>query len=548
MNKIKSLAYYYTADSGWLTAIAALIFLVLLVVLPLLAIVNHAEHIAVAAFIKNRYIQNVVWFSIWQAGLSSLLAIGLAIPVAFSIARQAQFPGRSHLIRLFSISLVIPSVVAVFGLIAVFGNNGWLNKLLSFGGFTNQISIYGITGILLAHIFFNLPLSARIMLQTLERIPSENWRLASQLGMNSFDCFRLVQWPILRKILPSVILLVFSLCFTSFTIVMTLGGGPAATTIEVAIYQALRFDFDLDYAVGLASIQIIICLLLILMTARFGKINLDNAQSNGTLFIRQDGGSYGARVFDSLIIFLALGLICMPLLAIIFSGLSPSLFSVIYDSNFWQAARNTLSVSITAGSLSVLLAFALLRASVHLRIRMNKHLPGKLLELSGSLILVIPPLVLGTGLFLLLRDITNVFAMALGLTVLVNALMGLPFSIRILEQPMLQTTLHHDRLCAAQGIFGMTRFRIIDWPLLRKPVGLAMAVSSTLAAGDLTVIALFGSQDIKTLPLYLYQLMGSYRLEQAAATAMLLLLYCLLLFWLIESMVGGRQGVSSVKT
>ena len=48
----------------------------------------------------------------------------------------------------------------------------------------------------------------------------------------------------MRAALPGVAGLIFMLCMTSFTIVLTLGGGPAATTLEVAIYQSLRFDFD----------------------------------------------------------------------------------------------------------------------------------------------------------------------------------------------------------------------------------------------------------------------------------------------------------------
>ena len=48
------------------------------------------------------------------------------------------------------------------------------------------------------------------------------------------------------------------LCFTSFTTVLALGGGPKSTTLEVAVYQALRFDFDLATAGGLALVQLIL--------------------------------------------------------------------------------------------------------------------------------------------------------------------------------------------------------------------------------------------------------------------------------------------------
>ena len=74
--------------------------------------------------------------------------------------------------------------------------------------------------------------------------------------MGAGPSFRLIEWPAMRAALPGVAGLVFMLCITSFTIVLTLGGGPAATTLEVAIYQALRFDFDPARAVALTLLQI----------------------------------------------------------------------------------------------------------------------------------------------------------------------------------------------------------------------------------------------------------------------------------------------------
>ncbi|MCB1756143.1 MAG: thiamine/thiamine pyrophosphate ABC transporter permease [Gammaproteobacteria bacterium] len=515
--------------------------LLLLIGLPLAALLGSVNELHFGTLLQNSYIRNVVSFSLWQASLSTLLAVGLSIPVAFSLARQADFFGRQLLIRLFSMSLIIPTVVGVFGIIAIFGNNGWLKQWLAASGIQGNFSIYGLTGILIAHVFFNLPLSARIILNALEKIPAENWRLASQLGITSFNSLRLIQWPVIRSTLPGIALLVFSLCFTSFAIVMTLGGGPGATTIEVAIYQALRFEFNLDNAVGLALIQMGLCLALILFSARFGKAPVIS-QSRGRLYRRRDGETLGARLFDFMMIGLVAVLVCLPITAIFQAGLNTKLVNVLQDNSFWQAATNTLLVSLLAGSLAVLLACGLLITSVHLRTRLGLHFSGRLVELSGSFILVIPPLALGTGLFLLLRDFADVFALALVLTVLINALMGLPFAIRVLENPMLDAALSNDRLCSALGIEGLNRLRIVEWPLLRKPFGLALAFSSTLAAGDLTVIALFGSQDVRTLPLLLYQNMGSYRLQEAAVIALLLLLFCLLLFWLLEILVGGNRA------
>lgn len=514
-------------------------FLFVLILLPLASLLTNSGRLPFEQIIHSKYLKNVIWFSVWQASLSTILAVGLAIPVAFSLARQTQFTGRSLLIRLFSISLIIPSIVAVFGIIAVFGNNGWLNQVLKHWD-QDGFSIYGITGILIAHVFFNLPLSARIMLHAIEKIPAENWRLSSQLGMSAFQSFRLLQWPVIRGTLAGTSLLVFSLCFTSFAIVMTLGGGPASTTIEIAIYQALRFEFDIDSAVSLGVVQIALCLVLILLNAKFGR-SPDLGNSRGSIYTRRDGDSLPARSLDVLFIGLATLLVSLPFIAIVLSGVSTAFFKVVRDISFWSAMLNTIIVSLTAGCLAVLLACGLLVTSVHLRVHLDRHLPGRLVELCSSVILVVPPLVLGTGLFLLLRDYTDVFSLALILTILINALMSLPFAVRVLENPLLNSAMANDRLCESLALSGFNRWRVIEWPVLRKSLALALAFSSTLAAGDLTVIALFGTNDVRTLPLLLYQRMGSYQFQEAAATALLLLIFCFSLFWGIERAIGGQQ-------
>lgn len=130
-------------------------------------------------------------------------------------------------------------------------------------------SIYGLNGILLAHVLFNLPYASRLLLQSLEAIPSEQHKLCAHLGMSRWQKFKWVEWPRLRQQLPHVAGLVFMLCFTSFATVMALGGGPKATTIELAIYQAIKFDFDLQIGALLAIWQMLLCTLLTFTLQRF---------------------------------------------------------------------------------------------------------------------------------------------------------------------------------------------------------------------------------------------------------------------------------------
>ena len=76
-------------------------------------------------------------------------------------------------------------------------------------------------------------------------------------------------------------------------------------------------------------------------------------------------------------------------------------------------------------------------------------------------------------------------------------------------------------------------------PLLRRPIGLGMALVAALSLGDLGAIALFGSPNTATLPLLIYQQLAAYRLDAAATTSLLLVGLAFGCFVLIERLVGG---------
>ncbi|MBT6343938.1 MAG: ABC transporter permease subunit, partial [Tateyamaria sp.] len=188
----------------------------------------------------------VVRFTIWQAILSASLSVAFAIPVARALARR-QFQGRSALVTLLGAPFILPVIVAVLGILTVFGRTGWSSQLLGIFGLP-PLSIYGLQGVVLAHVFFNMPLATRLILQGWQSIPTEQFRLVGQLGLPPYEVFKTLEWPLLKQVLPGALALIFVICLTSFAVALTLGGGPKSTTIELAIYQAFRFDFDLGRA------------------------------------------------------------------------------------------------------------------------------------------------------------------------------------------------------------------------------------------------------------------------------------------------------------
>ncbi len=480
-------------------------------------------------FWHSSYIRQVLFFSFWQAFLSTLTSLLLALLVARSIAKRGQFPLRNLLLRLFGLPLVVPSIVAVMGVVSVYGSEGWIPL---------GRSLYGLNGILIAHVFFNLPLAVRLLLPVWQSIPEHYWHQAEQLRFNAWQRWLYIEWPALRENIPGVALLVFMLCLTSFAVVLTLGGGPKSSTLEVAIYQSLRFDFDPTQAVILALLQLILCLVVALIALSLQKL----PEVEISISMQRSETDQHHRLFHNFVILLAALFVGLPLLSMVTDALSGPIIAVLSDHKLWQAAAYTLMIGLSAAFCSVLAGWLLLRSSSAMANR-GKVRQARWIELAGSIVYVVPPLVLGTGYFVLLAPHVDIFEWVFPIVILINSIMGLPFVIKVLSPVMRKNQVRYQNLCCSLALNGWYKFRWIDWPLLRRPLGLAAALVSAMAMGDLGVIALFGSVDSTTLPLMLYQQLGAYRIPQAAVSAVFLLLLCLIVFWSLERGVGGRINV-----
>lgn len=459
---------------------------------------------------------DALWFTLWQAAVSAGLSVALAVPVARALSRQ-RFPGRGALIALLGAPFILPVIVAVLGLLAVFGGNGLVNQLTGALGLP-RIDIYGYHGVILAHVFFNLPLATRLILQGWLAIPAERFRLAASLDA---PVGRLLERPMLRRIAPGAFAVIFVICLTSFAVALTLGGGPRATTVELAIYQAFKFDFDLAKAATLALVQLALgiasalALLLLSPPDGFGA-GLDRLQA------RWDGRSRPARLGDALWIGFAALFLLTPLAMIVLAGL-PGLLVLPVET--WQAALRSVLVALGATALTLVLALPLATRAG---------------ELAGLLGVAVSGLVLGTGLFLIVQPLMRPAEAALPVTLLVNALMALPFVLRILRPELDAARADFGRLAATLGITGFALWRIVLLPRLRRPLGFAAGLTAALSMGDLGVIALFADGEHATLPLQLYRLMAAYRMEAAQGAALLLLTLSLGLFWLFDK--GGRAN------
>ncbi|MDC9825189.1 hypothetical protein PRN20_15780 [Devosia sp. ZB163] len=466
-----------------------------------------------------------------QAGLTTVLSLLVGTAIAWALNRL-RFPGRDLIVGLFASAIVTPGLIVAFGLLAVWGRSGWINQTaLALTGHSFEVPIFGLGGILAAHVILDGAFAARILLARLDAIPERRLKTGQSLALSPWTRFRVIDWPMLASSLPGLAAIIFLLAFTSFPIVLLLGGGPANQTLEVAIYAAVRLDFDLQGAVTLALVQIGICSSIILAAAAFAPVSASTGASAPPRW--RDHGLTRALQWAVL----AFGIVgfAMPLVAILIDGIGPGIADVMSRASFWRALGTSLAIGTGSALLTLTLALGVGLGRAATRAPLLRISIGA----PAYAYLAVPAVVLSLGAFLLVRNAGLLPETAAPVVVLcANALLSLPFALATLAPPLDAIAEKRGRLIRSLGLTGWQQFRAVEWPLIGRDIGVVLALSFCFSLGDLGVIALFGTEDFATLPLLMYRALGAYRSNDAAAIAALMLVLTITAFVLLPKLVG----------
>ncbi|OAM73142.1 hypothetical protein [Devosia elaeis] len=476
-----------------------------------------------------------------QAGLTTILSLLVGMALAWALNRL-RFVGRDLMVGLFAAAIVTPGMVVAFGLLSIWGRNGWINQFSqSLFGVSFDSPAYGLSGILLAHVILDGAFAARILLARLDAIPANRLKVGQSLALSAGRRFRLIDWPAMAGSLPGLGAIIFLLAFTSFPIVLLLGGGPANQTLEVAIFSAVRLDFDLAGAVRLALTQIGVCALVILLASAFSPVPAALGRSLPPTW--RDGP--GARALQWLVLIIATLGFALPLLSVLYDGIVGGFGRVLAQPAFWRATITSVGIGTASALLTLMLALALAlgrSAAGHPLARTGLGIPA-------FAYLAVPAVVLSLGFFLLVRNFGVSTSLAAPFVVVgANSLLALPFAMATLGPPLDAIVRTRGKLIRSLGIGGWTQFARIEYPLLGRDIGLMLALSFCFSLGDLGVIALFGTQDFQTLPLMMYRALGSYRNNDAAAIAAILLIGTIAAFIFLPRLIerlahaGRRQA------
>lgn len=485
--------------------------------------------------INSFYYKKIISFTIYQAFISSMLSVIIAIPGAYLITRY-DFKGKNFFLSLSSLPFILPSILTVLGFVLLFGNRGYLNNILMniFNLETPPLKIlYSIKAVLLAHIFYNFPLAIRIISTKWKKIPYEISEASYSLGYGKIKTFFNNTIYYLSSAIITSFTLIFLYCFMSFGIILVLGGGPSLSTIEVEVYRFARISLNIPKAATLSLIESMFTILILFLYLK--SENRDYMFPSGRSYVKKLTGKTTA-LFMVYLLPLTLMLLA-PLLTILISsflkktGFTGDDYLTMhwYKSIFGGLTNSFNLTALNAIKNSLLLGFATMFLTVPLSLlvtyNLNRDFPLKTIyTILFFLPMGISSIIIGLGYLNL-----NVPG-SYGLIILAHCFISLPIAIRSINN--IYKTLDNSLVEASESL-GVNRFHTfikIELPLIKGGIITAAVFSFALSIGEMNASIMLAPPGFVTIPLAIYQLIGSYNFYGACALGSILLLICLISF------------------
>jgi thiamine transport system permease protein len=535
--------------------LAPLLFLLVFFFIPLSKILTLTFDPATLVSANNLHIVvQALSFTFYQAALSTILTFALGLPSAILFSRF-DFRAKSYLRALTAVPFMLPTVVVASSFNAILGTHGILSFLfpLSF----SSTPTFHFLLILAAHIFYNTTIIIRIVGNALSRLDPKLEQAARSLGADTPRVWKNIILPLLRPSLLAAALLVFMFDFTSFGVILLLGGSDFST-LEVEIYLRVLKLPNLPLAALLSIIQLVFTLIFSFLYTR--TINQVTTQTAPRFSTSRPPKTIRERAFVLTFYFFLLTFFLLPLASLPIRSLTrleadrgqrgeiqygfttdyyKELFINRRGSLFYvppiQAAANSLGYASITVILSLALgypaAYALSKPT-----RLEKILdPFIMLPLGASAVMLGLGFILSFG-----RALASPFFVPIA-----HTLIAFPFVIRTL-QPALASI--PDRLRQAASTLGASPFRVwqtVDFPILSRATLSAATFAFTVSLGEFGATLLLTRPEYPTIPIAIQRFLsqpGGLNFGQAMAMATLLMLLTTLSILVIEKLRLSDSG------
>lgn len=506
------------------------------------------------SLLGDSYYLGRIWFTVMQATISTVVTLAVGLPAAYLFAKQ-DFPGKSVLKALTTLPFIMPTIVVAMGFVALLGPQGLVNtalmNLFSLDSppvrLTNTLAI-----IFMAHAFYNYAIVVRIVSAFWGNLTPRFEESAMMLGASRLQIFLRVTLPLLLPAIISAAVLVFAFSFTSFGVVLVLGG-PQFATVEVAIYDLTVTLFRLELAGALAVVQMIFTYVFLLVYTRFQQSTAVpiGLVPQAVVVGRKRRWQEKALV---IVIIASLLILLSPLVALVERAASSgggyslthfaSLFSNDSDSYFYLSPFAIVWNSVRFALASMVVALLLGTASAYFIARPGKH--SSVADALFMMPLGVSAVTMGFGFLVAFNRPPLDLRASWLILVIAHSLVAYPFVIRSVL-PVLRGMPRH--LNEAAAVLGASPFRIfihVELPILARALLVGATFAFAVSMGEFGASLLLVRPELTTIPVAIFRLLsqpGETNLGQALAMASLLMAVVALGFVAIERFryrdVGG---------
>ena len=462
---------------------------------------------------ESYYLQRL-WFTTWQAAVSTAITLALAMPCAYVFAHY-DFRGKTLVLAVVTIPFVLPTVVVAVAFSALLGPSGMANAALQQlpGVHPAPIDLSNsIWLILAAHVFYNVALAARVIAAAWAIVDQRIGEAAPILGAGPLRRFVRITLPQLRPAILASGSLVFLFCFTSFGVVLILGG-PRYSTIETEIYRELVFLFRPPLAAALALIQLAVTFGFLAVYSRLSRAT----GGSSTARRPRGGGSRRERAAAATVIVLLLAVTAAPLLALAersvhgSGGYTLEFYRALGENSRKQALFitpiraiwNSLSFAAIATVLALPLGILTAYGVQKLRARL-----GSLVEALLLLPLGVSAVTLGLGFIITFDEAPLNLRGTRWLLIVAHTLAAYPFVARAVGAQLraIDPRLREAARVLGEGAAGV--FLRVDLPLIWRSLVIGSVFAFAASMGEFGATLLIARPEWPTLPLAVFRYLG----------------------------------------
>jgi len=505
--------------------------------------------------VSDSFYAQTLWFTTWQATVSTVLTMALALPGAYVFARF-KFRGKSLLQAFTTVPFVLPTVVVAAAFRALLGPHGLVNDWLMAGFNLSSAPIQidrTIWFFLLAHIFYNYTVVLRIVGGFWAHLESDLTEAAQMLGASGWQAFRNVTLPLLWPAISAAMLLIFIFCFSSFGVILILGG-PRFATIEVEIYRQAVHLFNLPVAAALSLIQIIFTFSLMwIFTWLQRKTAVDlNPVSQVASQVRAVSKVQKITVRANVcFMLLFLG---APMLALLIRSLTADggFTFTFYTALFQNRSQSIFFVPpIEAVMNSLLFALAAMSMALVLGTLAATYLAGpknrgtSLLDPLFMIPLSTSAVTLGFGFIVALDRPPLNLRTSVILVPIAHTLVAFPFVVRSLLPALRGIPRSLREAASVLGASPWEVWRTVDLPIVGRALLVGAVFAFAVSLGEFGATVFVARPQTPTMPLAIFRFLsqpGSLNYGQAMAMSSILMLVTAAGFLFLEKFRIGTIG------